>query len=330
MLRNATTSARMRGALAALLLLAVPNAAVAQSVWPPKFVRIIVPFGPGASPDIVGRVLADSLAARHPGTNFVVENKPGASGNIGTDAIAKAAPDGATIGISLGGPLAINTLLFAKLPYNPDTDIAPITLLTQLPSALAVPSSLGVNSVAELLAKAKADNKGLAYGSIGVGTLSQICMEAIAQKAGVKMVHIPYPSSPAATTALIRGDVQVACLPAIGVTPQLATGAVKILAVTTAQRSPFLPDVPTLKESGVDVQSDAWNALVGPGGLPNDMVAAINAEVRKTLTEPAVIEKLKAQLITPSPTTPEELKKRINDEKALWADVIKAAGIRIE
>ena len=330
MLRNATTSARMRGTLAALLLLAVPNAASAQAVWPPKFVRIIVPFGPGASPDIVGRVLADSLAARHPGTNFVVENKPGASGNIGTDAIAKAAPDGATIGISLGGPLAINTLLFAKLPYNPDTDIAPITLLTQLPSALAVPSSLGVNSVAELLAKAKADNKGLAYGSIGVGTLSQICMEAIAQKAGVKMVHIPYPSSPAATTALIRGDVQVACLPAIGVTPQLATGAVKILAVTTAQRSPFLPDVPTLKESGVDVQSDAWNALVGPGGLPKDVVAAINAEVRKTLTEPAVIEKLKAQLITPSPTTPEELKKRMSDEKALWADVIKAAGIRIE
>ena len=184
-------------------------------------------------------------------------------------------------------------------PYNPDTDIAPITLLTQLPSALAVPTSLGVNSVAELLAKAKADsqggNKGLAYGSIGVGTLSQICMEAIAQKAGVSMVHIPYPSSPAATTALLRSDVQVACLPAIGVTPQLSTGAVKILAVTTAQRSPFLPDVPTLKESGVDVQSDAWNALVGPGGLPKDMVAAINAEVRKTLTEPAVIAKLNTQ-----------------------------------
>jgi len=330
MLRNATTSARVRGALAAFLLLAVPAAASAQSVWPPKFVRIIVPFGPGASPDIVGRVLADSLSARHPGTNFVVENKPGASGNIGTDAIAKAAPDGSTIGISLGGPLAINTLLFAKLPYNPDTDIAPITLLTQLPSALAVPTSLGVSSVAELLAKAKSDGKGLAYGSIGVGTLSQICMEAIAQKAGVSMVHIPYPSSPAATTALIRSDVQVACLPAIGVTPQLATGAVKILAVTTAQRSAFLPDVPTLKESGIDVQSDAWNALVGPGGLPKDVVTAINAEVRKTLTEPAVIEKLKAQLITPSPTTPEELKKRMNDEKALWADVIKAAKIRIE
>lgn len=229
MTRRLALSRRL--ALTSLALLWLPHAALAQTqapsqIWPPKFVRIIVPFGPGASPDIVGRVLADSLQVRHPGTNFVVENKPGASGNIGTDAIAKSTPDGSTIGISLGGPLAINTLLFAKLPYNPDTDIAPITLLTQLPSVLAVPTSLGVNTVAEFLAKAKADPKGLAYGSIGVGTLSQLCMEAIAQKAGANMVHIPYPSSPAATTALLRSDVQVACLPAIGVTPQLAGGEV--------------------------------------------------------------------------------------------------------
>lgn len=331
MLRNDTRPRRLL--LALTLLLALPQAAQAQTpaaVWPPKLVRIIVPFGPGASPDIVGRVLADSLQARHPGTNFVIENKPGASGNIGTDAIAKAAPDGGTIGISLGGPLAINTLLFAHLPYNPDTDIAPITMLTQLPSVLAVPTSLGVNTVAELLARAKADSKGLAYGSIGVGTLSQLCMEAIAQKAGVRMVHIPYPSSPAATTALIRGDVQVGCLPAPGVTPQLSSGTVKILAVSTAKRSPFLPDVPTLTESGVDVQSDAWNGLVGPGGLSKEVVAKINAEVVQSLTEPAVIEKLKVQLITPVPSTPDELRRRMAAEKALWADVIKAANIRIE
>ncbi|WP_299807735.1 tripartite tricarboxylate transporter substrate binding protein [Tardiphaga sp.] len=315
----------------ALTLLWLPHTATAQqAIWPPKLVRLIVPFGAGSSPDIVGRVVADSLQARHPGTSFVVENKPGASGNIGTDAIAKAAPDGGTIGISLGGPLAINTLLFAKLPYNPDTDLAPITLLTQLPSVLAVPTSLGVSSIAEFLARAKADKAGLAYGSIGVGSLSQLCMEAIAQKAGAGMVHIPYPSSPAATTALIRSDVQVACLPAIGVTPQLSSGTVRLLAVTTAQRSPFLPDVPTLKESGIDVQSDAWNALVGPGGLSKEMVASINAEVTQTLTEPAVIERLKLQLITPAPSTPDELRKRMSDEKALWADVIKAAKIRIE
>ncbi len=335
MLRQQRRPARTIMLALALALLGQPAAAPAQESvpaanWPPKLVRLIVPFGPGSSPDIVGRVLADSLQARHPGTSFVVENKPGASGNIGTDAIAKAAPDGATIGISLGGPLAINTLLFAHLPYNPDTDVAPITLLTQLPSVLAVPSSLGVSTVAEFLAKAKSDKAGLAYGSIGAGSLSQLCMEAIAQAAGAPMLHIPYPSSPAATTALIRGDVQVACLPAIGVTPQLSSGTVKLLAVTTAARSPFLPDVPTLKESGIDVQSDAWNALVGPGGLSKELVATINAEVRQTLSEPAVIERLKLQLITPAPSSPDELRQRMADEKRLWADVIKAAKIRIE
>jgi tripartite-type tricarboxylate transporter receptor subunit TctC len=331
MLRNTAC-----GLLALVALIGTAPAGFAQQVaWPPKLVRLIVPFGAGSSPDIVTRVLADSLQARHPGSNFVVENKPGASGNIGTDAIAKAAPDGATIGISLGGPLAINTLLFARLPYNPDTDIAPITLapitlLTQLPSVLAVPTSLGVANVAEFLAKAKATPGGLAYGSIGVGSLSQLCLEAIAQQVGAPMVHIPYPSSPAATTALIRGDVQVACLPAIGVTPQLASGTVKLLAVTTAARSPFLPDVPTLKESGIDVQSDAWNALIGPGGLSKDLVAKINAEVTQSLAEPAVIERLKLQLITPAPSSPEELRKRMADEKKLWADVIQKAKIRIE
>jgi tripartite-type tricarboxylate transporter receptor subunit TctC len=310
-------------------LLWLPAAAQAE-LWPPKTVRIVVPFAPGSTPDMVGRVLADSLQTRHPGSSFVVENKPGASGNIGTDAVAKAAPDGTTLGISLGGPLAINTLLFARLPYDPDTDIAPVTLLTQLPSVLAVPTSLGVQSVAEFVARLKTDAKGLAYGSIGAGSLSQLCMEAIAQKAGATMVHIPYTGSPNAVTALIRGDVQAACLPAIAVTPQLASGAIKILAVSTPVRSPFLPGVPTLKESGIDVQSDAWNALIAPGGTPPAIIAAINAEVRETLSESAVIDKLKIQLIAPAPSSPEELRRKMSDEKALWADVIRVANIRIE
>jgi tripartite-type tricarboxylate transporter receptor subunit TctC len=308
-----------------------PGAARAQSlIWPPKTVRIIVPFGPGSSPDIVGRLLAESLQAHHPGSSFVVENRPGASGNIGTDMVAKSAPDGSTIGISLGGPLAINALLFAKLPYDPAKDLTPITMLTQLPSVVAVPSSLGVGTIAEFLTKMKGEKTSLAYGSIGTGSLSQLCMEAIAQKAGVTLVHVPYPSSPAATTALMRGDVQVACLPAIGVTPELSTGRIRLLAVTTAQRSKFLPDVPTLKESGIDVQSDAWNALVGPGGLPQELVAKINADVARTLAEPAVIEKLNAQLIVPTPSSPDDLRKRIADEKSMWSSVIKAAHISID
>ncbi len=322
-----------RGTLALMALLSLPCPTQAQAEtghWPPRTVRIVVPFAPGSTPDMVGRVLADSLQARHSGTSFIVENKPGASGNIGTDAVAKAVPDGATLGISLGGPLSINALLFAKLPYDPDTDIAPVALLTQLPSVLAVPSSLGVHNVAEFVARLRSDRRGLAYGSIGAGSLSQLCMEAIAQKAGVGMVHIPYAGSPNAVTALIRGDVQAACLPAIAVAPQLSTGAVTILAVSTAQRSPFLLEIPTLKESGIDVQSDAWNALVAPGGTPHALVMQINAEVIRSLGEPAVIEKLKTQMIAPAPSSPEELRQKMNAEKELWVDVIGAAKIRIE
>lgn len=324
MLRNAA----FRSLFALLALTA--SAQAQDTAWPPRSVRLIVPFSAGSTPDMVGRVIADSLQARHPGTSIIVENKPGASGNIGTDAVAKAVPDGATIGISLGGPLAINTLMFAKLPYDPAKDIAPVTLLTRLPNVLAVPTSLGVDTVGEFVAKLKASKDALAYGSIGVGSLSQLCMEAIAQKAGAPVINVPYPGSPAAVTALIRGDVQAVCLAAIAVTPQLAGGAVKILAVSTSERSPFLPDVPTLKESGIDVESDAWNALIAPGGTPPDVIAKINAEVTQSLREPAVIERLKVQQIAASPSTPDQLRRMMADEKARWADVVRAAKIRIE
>jgi tripartite-type tricarboxylate transporter receptor subunit TctC len=319
--------------LSAALVLGLVSSSAAQTpapAWPTaKTVRIVVPFGPGSTPDMVGRILADDLQARHPGTAFVVENRPGAGGNIGTDTIAKAAPDGATIGISLGGPLAINTLLFSKLPYDPAKDIATITLLTSMPSVLVVPTSLNVNSVAEFVAAVKRDPDKIAFGSIGAGSLSHLTMEAIAQSAGAKLTHIPYPSSPQTVMAVIRGDVQAACLPAIAVTPQLVGGKIKILAVSTAQRSRFLPEIPTLKESGINVESDAWNALIAPGGTPPAVIAAINKEVRETLTKPAVRAKLETQLIEPTPSSPEELRARVNAEVKLWADVIKAGNIRI-
>jgi tripartite-type tricarboxylate transporter receptor subunit TctC len=143
------------------------------------------------------------------------------------------------------------------------------------------------------------------------------------------MVHIPYGGSPQAVTAVIRGDVQAACLPAIAVTPQLASGTVKILAVTTARRSPFLPEIPTLKENRIDVESDAWNALIAPAGTPPAIIAEVNAEVGEALRKPEVREKLRTQLIEPVPSTPNELRARMEAEKKLWADVIKAADIRI-
>jgi tripartite-type tricarboxylate transporter receptor subunit TctC len=314
--------------IALLLLLAAAVPAPAQD-WPPKTVRMLVPFGAGSTPDIVVRIVADRLAAKYPQSIFLVENKPGVSGNLGTDAIAKAAPDGATIGISIGGPLAINTLLFSNLPYDPHKDIAPITQLTSLPSVLVVNPELKVNSIGELVALLKANPGKYNFSSIGNGSLSHLAMEAVAIKAGTKLVHVPYPSSPAAITSVIRNDTQMACLPAIAVTPQAKAGKVKILAVSTAKRSPFLPDVPTLKESGIDVEADAWNGLIAPGGTPKAIIGRINADVVAILKEPAVRDKLAAQLMEPAGSTPEEFRARIDGEIARWAPVIKAANVKV-
>src|SRR5215468_11823577 len=207
-----------------------------------------------------------------PPATFVVENKPGASGNLGTDIVAKATPDGSTLGVSIGGPLAINTLLFARLPYDPHKDISPVTQLVTQPSVLAINPALGVASVADLVALLKNNPAKYNFASIGNGSLSHLAMEAIAIKAGAELVHVPYTSSPQAVTAVIRNDAQMTCLPAISVTPQAAAGKVKILAVSTAGRSPYLPEVPTLKETGIDVEADAWNGLIAPGGTPAPII----------------------------------------------------------
>ena len=181
-----------RLALALLALWAAVLPAAAQE-WPARQVKLIVPFGPGSTPDIVMRLIADHLQ-HNLGQSFVVENKPGASGNIGTDAVAKAEPDGYTIGLSIGGPLAINTLLFGQLPYDPAKDLALITMLTTQPSALVVNAGLGVDTVAELIDLLKQNPGKYNYGSIGNGSLSHLAMEAIALKSGTQMVHIPYAS----------------------------------------------------------------------------------------------------------------------------------------
>jgi tripartite-type tricarboxylate transporter receptor subunit TctC len=308
-------------------LLAAGASAHAQD-WPTKPVKIVVPFGPGSTPDVVARLIADHLQHKL-GQPFVIENKPGASGNTGTDAVAKAEPDGATIGISIGGPLAINTLLFSKLPYDPAKDIAPITQLVTQPSALAVNAGLNVNSVAELVALLRREPGKYNYGSIGNGSLSHLAMEAINLATQARMVHIPYPSSPAAMTAILRGDAQMGCLPAISVTPHAAPGNVKILAVSTARRSPYLPDVPTLKEAGIDVEADAWMGLIAPGRTSEAVVARIQREVVQAIGLPAIRAKLAAQLMEPIGNSPAEFRARITAEIARWAPVIRAADIKI-
>ncbi len=316
-----------RCVVTALAVLLGTLCAFAQD-WPTKTVRIIVPFGAGSTPDIVARLLAEQLHGKT-GQTFIVEDKPGASGDTGTDAVAKAAPDGTTIGISIGGPLAINTLLFAHLPYDPTKDLTLITLLVTQPSALAVNASLGVDSVPALLDLIRKNPGKYNYGSIGTGSLSQLAMEAIALKSGTRLVHVPFASSPQAVEALIRNDVQMVCLPAISITPQLGGGKIKLLAITTAKRSALLPGVPTLKEAGVDVEADAWSGLIAPAGIPAATVERINRLVAEAITSPAISDKLSAQLMEPIPGTPAQFRARIDADIARWKPVIAAANIKI-
>jgi tripartite-type tricarboxylate transporter receptor subunit TctC len=296
--------------------------------WPVRPVKLYVPFGAGSTPDLVTRVIAERLAQKL-GQPFVVEDKPGASGNLGTDAVAKAAPDGYTLGISIAGPLAINALLFGKLPYDPRKDFTYVTLVATQPSALAVNARLGVSTVSELVDLIKRNPGKYNFGSIGIGSVSHLAMEAIALKSGAPIVHVPYTSSPQAATALLRGDVDMVCLPAIALTPQLASGAVKILAISTAARSALLPGIPTLRESGIDVEADAWNGVIAPAGTPDAIVAKIAREVSQVITAADIREKLATQLMEPIPGTPAEFRARIEADLARWAPVIRGANIRI-
>jgi tripartite-type tricarboxylate transporter receptor subunit TctC len=263
------------------------------------------------------------------GAPFTVENRPGASGNIGTDAVAKAAPDGYTIGVSIGGPLAINPILFATIPYDPAKDIALISMLVTQPSALAVNTSVDAGDVSALIDRLKKNPGKFTFGSIGTGSLSHLAMEAIALASGTRMVHVPYGGSPQAVTALIRGDVQIVCLPAIAVTPQVAAGKLKILAISTAARSALLPGIPTLKETGIDVEADAWSGLIAPANTPEPIVMKLQQAVAEIMASPEIRAKLAAQIMEPIPTTPAQFRARIASDIARWAPVIKAANIKI-
>jgi tripartite-type tricarboxylate transporter receptor subunit TctC len=314
---------------AALILAAAIGAltpAQAQD-WPAKTVRIVVPFGPGSTPDIVARLLGEQLQAKYPGSAFVIENKPGAGGNTGTDAVAKAAPDGATIGVSIGGPLAINTILFSKLPYDPKKDIAPVTQLVTMPSALAVHPDLGVKNVADLIALLKKEPGKYNFGSIGNGSLSHLTMEAIAQKSGAQLVHIPYPSSPAAMTALVRGDVHMTVLPAIAVTPQADVGKVNILAVSLPKRSPYLSNIPTLKEAGIDVELFNWRGVFAPPDISAEDKAAMVKLMEDMTKSAAWAEECKNRQWTSIPLTGDAYEKFLKEDIARIEGILKDLGL---
>ena len=309
------------------LLLALPAAA---QDYPSRPIRLIVPFAAGSTPDVFARIVGEKagIGLKQP---VVIENRPGAGGNTGTDAMAKAAPDGYTIGASITGPLVNNTVLYRKLPYNPFTDLAPITFGVHQPNVIAVSPALGVNSMPELFALLKKNPGKYNYASIGAGSLSHLSMELIKSLTGTFVVHIPYTSSPAAVTGLIAGDTQIASLAPLAVMPHVPTGRLKVLAISTPQRSPLLPNVPTFKETGVlDVVASAWIGLVAPAKTPPAIIERLNREFVAAMKDPATAEKLRAQYMEPQPGTPAEFAAYMQEELQRWTPVIKRSGAVVD
>lgn len=311
---------------AALAALSI-TAASAQAQWPSGTVRIIVPFAAGSTPDTVARLVGEKLQSRT-GKPFIVENRPGAGGNTGTDAVVKAAPDGATIGLSILGPLAMNKVLMKTMPYDPFKDVALITLLTLQPSVLAVSNQMGVASAGELIAVMRKNPGKFNYASIGRGSLSHLTMALIASKSGVEVAHVPFTGSPQAALAVMQNEVQMTVLPAISVTPLADDGKMKILAVTSSQRSPVLPNVPTLAEAGVQgVDASAWNAMIAPAATSPAMIEQMYTHIAAALEDPELRVKFSAQIMEPKPMRPEGLRQFIAEEFERWSAVVKAAGI---
>jgi tripartite-type tricarboxylate transporter receptor subunit TctC len=318
----------LAGLLATLAMWCSPQAHAQD--WPSRQVTVIVPFIAGSTPDSLARTVAEGLQQRL-SQPFVIENRPGASGNTGTAAAAKGAPDGHTLGVSIVGPLVINHLLFAKMPYDTEKDIAPITILASQPSVLTIAPNVAADGVESLIAALKREPDRFTYGSIGRGSLSHLAMASLAIKAGVKIVHLPFQGSPAAVTALLRGDVQMAALPAASVAPLAAEGKLRLLAVTSPQRSPLFPDLPTLREAGIaGVEADAWVGLIAPAGTGAATLAKIHRDVVSVLAEPAVVAKLKAQFMVPIANSPEAFRAMLKEEHDRWAPIIAAAGMKPE
>jgi len=298
--------------------------------WPKGPVRIVVPYGPGSTPDIIARIVSDRLAKRT-GQPMVVENKAGASGNLGTDAIAKATADGSVIGVSIAGPLGVNALLFKKMPYDAAKDLELVSIAATQPSVLVVPVSLGVNSTDELVALMKKNPGKYNYASMGAGSISHLAMEALAVRSGTSVVHVPYAGSGPAVTALLSGNADIAVLPAASVMAQVKAGKIKALAVATAKRSPALPELPTLAEAGIkDVQADAWMGFVVPAKTPDAIVKKLHAELVAILADPEIRDKLKLQYMDVVADTPAEARAVLAADVERWRPIILKNGIALD
>ncbi len=305
--------------------------AQAQSTWPSRPVRMVVPTGPGSSLDLIIRATSDRLSARL-GQPIVVDNRPGAAGLIGTDAIAKAS-DGHTFGISFNGPLAFAPFLYQKMPYRLPDDFAPIVMTTSQPNVLAVNAKLPVQSVAELVQWLRANVGKASFASIGNGSSSHLSMELLKVATGTFALHIPYNGSPPSALSVATGETQMIMTVAPALLPHVQAGRVRLLAVTSRTRYQPLPDLPTVAESGLpelkDFEAIAWNAIVGPASTPASVVERLNQEFNDALRDRGIAERLMGQGMTPTGGSPQVLARLMADEATRWGPVIRRTGITL-
>ena len=294
--------------------------------WPSRAIHMIVPFPAGSSPDLIARVLSEKLAPAL-GVPLVVENRPGAGGNLGTALIARAAPDGYTIGLSIPGPLAVNTVLYRKMEYDPFKDLAPVSLVGASPNVLVVDPKLNVNSVREFVALAKSQPGKLSYGSVGNGSASHLTMELFKEAAGIDLVHVPYPGSPQVNTAILSGQIAAGFVVPATAIPLVQAGRLKALAATTSVRSIVLPEYPTLAEAGYpEVVSTAWQGIVAPAKTPRPIVERLSRELVAALRSEDVREKMIRLYFQPIGTAPEGLANLMRSEVERWGKVIRKTG----
>lgn len=317
--------ARVTALVAAALVAALPVAAEWQ---PTKPVKIVVPFAPGGQSDIVMRFLAGPLAAAL-GQPVLIENRPGAGGNIAAEAVARSVADGHTLLIGTNGPLALATVLSRDLAYDPLRDLAPVTLLGTSPSLIAVRPSLGVATLEALVEKARAAPDRLNFGSVGTGSVSHLSIELLNVAAGIRTVHVPYTGSAPAVAALLAGDVHILSLNPSALVPQMNAGRVRILAQTSLERSPLLPGIPTVAEAGYpELEALLWMAVMAPANTPPQAIERLNAEFVRLAREPALKTSLwDRQWIDPVGSTPAEVTSLMRRERDQWARTVKSAGI---
>jgi tripartite-type tricarboxylate transporter receptor subunit TctC len=319
-----------RGALAGIAGIAtLPAPALAQA-FPSRTMTLVVPFPAGGPADVFGRLLAKGMSERL-GQSVVVDNKTGVAGVTGVDFVAKSAPDGHVFGLGSPSALTLMPQLLATIPYDASKDLAPITLVTRVQEVLGVYPGLGTNTVVDLVAKAKAEPGKINYGSAGLGGITHLAGELFKREAGIEILHVPYRGAAPAVVDLLAGRVQMAILDITAMLAHFRSGALKPLMMTSAKRSPLLPDVPSAVEAGFPkVISDNWYALLTPSGVPAAARARLNAAAVETLKQKEVIDAFAAQGGLVDPGTSETAIAHIAEERARWSAIIKAANIKIE